>query len=724
MILKNSVKIIIAFIVVFIVGCSTKKDTFINRNFHSINTKYNVLYNGNQSFENGLKQLNANYEDNYWAILPIEPLKVDELARPGAKGTTDSSPQEFEKSEEKAVKAVQKHSMLISRVERNNQIDEAYLLLGKSRYYSKRFVPALEAFNYALYNYPKASLINDTKIWQAKTHVRLRNEGQAIENLKLLLKNKKLSSEIYEKSYTALAMAYTASDSIPQVISNLKLAIKTNYSKEQTARNLYILGQLYSANKIIDTSNYYFQQVIDFKKAPYKYKIHAKIEKAKNSTSKEDSSTALATLEKLTKNIFNEPYLDKLYYQMGVMEEKIDKEKALENYKKSIASSIGAGIQKELSYEAVGNVFFDKAEFVTAAAYYDSILQITKEDTSKRIFRLKRKRNNLNEVILHEGIVKTNDSVLAVVAMSATERETYFKEHIEKLKAQEEKQNKKINAGSGIASISKPTEKNSGKWYFYNPQTVGFGAQEFKRIWGNRPLEDGWRLSDKTVINLPGATNNDSTESVTGTESALLTLNYYLDKIPTDKQKISILKRDRDDSYYNLGLIYKEQFKEKALAKDKLEKLLTLNPAINYELPAKYHLYQLYMDENNPLAAILKVDILSNYPASNYAKIIENPSKALEEGAINLAEEDYACIFYEFKDEKFDDVIINTNSAILKYQGDPIIAKFELLKAYAIGKKEGLVAFKEALDFVTMNYPNTEESRKALEIIATIKSKI
>jgi hypothetical protein len=32
--------------------------------------------------------------------------------------------------------------------EKNFQIDEAYLLLGKARYYDQRFIPALDAFNY------------------------------------------------------------------------------------------------------------------------------------------------------------------------------------------------------------------------------------------------------------------------------------------------------------------------------------------------------------------------------------------------------------------------------------------------------------------------------------------------------------------------------------------------------------------------------------------------
>ena len=81
-------------------------------------------------------------------------------------------------------------------------------------------------------------------------------------------------------------------------------------------------------------------------------------------------------------------------------------------------------------------------------------------------------------------------------------------------------------------------------------------------------------------------------------------------------------------------------------------------------------------------------------------------------------------VFYEYKDNKFDAVIEKANLAITKYEGQAIVPKFELLKAYTIGKKEGIEAFQVALDFVATNYPNTEEGKKALEVLETIKSKI
>jgi len=722
--LKNTYKIGSIFLLfLLLVGCSTKKDAFLNRSFHSVTTKYNVLYNGNEALRIGLEELNSNYQDNYWERLPIEPLKVEVLALPGMQSDLDSSPKEFEKAEEKAVKAVQKHSMLIARQERNSQIDNAYLLLGKARYYSKRFVPALEAFNFVILNYPKADLINETKIWQAKTLVRLQNEEQAIDNLKYLLKDEDLSSNIKEEAHTAIAMAYVKMDSLQQVTNHLNKAVLTYNNKEQTARNLFILGQIYREKKLVDSSNIAFQKLIDFKKSPFKYKIHAHIEKAKNVATKEEAIHTVAVFHKLLKDRDNRPYLDELYYQLGIIEEETNKENAIDYFKKSLQSSKENNLQKELTYQAVGDLYFDKAEFITAGAYFDSILKITKQENSKRIRRLTRKRNNLNEVIFYENIAKTNDSILVISAMNEEERAAFFTAHIEKLKENEELNKQTINTGSSFYNSDKSNNKNSstGKWYFYNIQAVGFGSQEFQRIWGNRPLEDGWRLSDKTVLNL----EKDIVQNTTDVSvSEKFELSYYLDKVISDKAKLGNLISERNEAYFKLGVIYKEQFKEEQLAIVKLEKLLTFKPVSSIELPAKYHLYKIYANQNNGKAASLKNDIVTNYPTSNYAKIILNPNEVLTNDSELTPEDEYALVFYEYKEELFEGVIEKATLAIRKYEGGKIIPKFELLKAYAIGKKEGLVAFKEALEFVAMNYPNTEEGKKALEVIDTIKTKI
>ena len=179
--MKNSTLkyFLIAGTLTFFIACSVKKDKFINRNYHALTSEYNVLYHGDLALQEGVQGLVSNYNDNFWEILPIErlPKPVDQLTPNETKNPS------FERAEDKAVKAIQKHSMNIAGSEKNSQMDEAYLLLGKSRYYENRFLPALEAFNYVLYKYPQSNNIYQAKVWREKVNIRLENEEGAIKNL-------------------------------------------------------------------------------------------------------------------------------------------------------------------------------------------------------------------------------------------------------------------------------------------------------------------------------------------------------------------------------------------------------------------------------------------------------------------------------------------------------------------------------------------------------------
>mgnify|MGYP007046306592 CR=1 FL=1 len=128
----------------------------MSRNMHALSTEYNILYNGYIALEQGKEALNVSYFDNYWDVLPVERMQLsEEIIIPG-----QSKNENFTRAEEKAIKAIQKHSMNIEGKEKNPQMDEAYMLLGKSRYFDERFIPALEAFNYILYKYAASDKSN------------------------------------------------------------------------------------------------------------------------------------------------------------------------------------------------------------------------------------------------------------------------------------------------------------------------------------------------------------------------------------------------------------------------------------------------------------------------------------------------------------------------------------------------------------------------------------
>ena len=89
-------------------ACSTQKNNLVNREYHTLNTKHNVLFNGNEALDIGQAILYQNNQDNFLEILPIEPITLQ-----GEDEDNQATIPSFSIAEEKAVKAIQKHSMNI-----------------------------------------------------------------------------------------------------------------------------------------------------------------------------------------------------------------------------------------------------------------------------------------------------------------------------------------------------------------------------------------------------------------------------------------------------------------------------------------------------------------------------------------------------------------------------------------------------------------------------------
>ncbi len=706
-------------------ACSTKKDAFLNRNFHALNTKYNVLYNGNNAFEEGREVLNGTYKDDYWEILPVERLKVtDEIKL----DSEDNNPS-FVIAEKKATKAIQKHSMDIKDEERNPQTDEAFLLLGKSRYFDQRYIPALEAFNYVIKKYTYSDKLNEAHIWREKVNIRLENEDLAIKNLKRLMKYEQLKDQEYADARAMMAQAYINLQVVDTALQQLKIASYYTKKNPEKGRYYYIIGQLYNQLGYKDSANYAFDKVIELKrKSPRVYMINAEIEKLRNAEiTPENEETILEHLTDLEKNRENRPFLDKVYRQIAEyhLTKKSDS-LALLYFNKSLRATNNEPKLNALNYENLGEWYFDQNQYKTAGAYYDSVLGNLPEN-NKKFRNIKKKLDNLEDVIAYENVVQHADSVISLFKMTKAQRETYFGDYIAGLKkaAEEEAKKDQERQSAGFAAFgeSKGGKENKGKFYFYNITSLGYGQNDFKQKWGNRSLEDDWRWSNKTKASvsedIEGAIvqNNGPSPDTAPSEDERYSLDYYLSKIPTDVAVIDSLNTERNFANYQLGLIYKEKFKENLLAAGKLEDVLRSNPEERLVLPTKYNLYKIYEEEGSPLMASMKENILQNHGDSRYAEILLNPQAVL---AYNDDSPDsrYAALFKLYENQEFLRTITGAEENIAEYTGDPMVPKFEMLKANAIGRLQGFEAFKEALNYVALTYPNSPEGKKAEQIVA------
>ena len=566
--MKRGLKVTIGILLcgIFFTACSTKKDSFINRNLNAVSAEYNKLYNGQVAFDEGQKALADSYRDNFWEILPVERLEIlEDVSLPG-----QSKNSNFETAEEKAAKAIQRNSMYIDGKERNPQMDEAFILLGKARYYDQRFIPALEAFNYVLSKYPTGDKINTAKIWKAKSNIRLGNEQVALDDLNRMLKNDELNDEDFSEASAMMGQAFINLDSLDGALPYIKMAADYAKDKPKMGRLLYIEGQLYNALNHKDSANMAFDEVIALnRKSPRVYMINAHIAKAKNFDY--ESGDKLAFLELLTdleEDRENRPFLDKIYNQIAVYHQNNDSlETAIAYYNKSIRANNQDDYLQARNYVTLGDIYFDRAEYKTAGAYFDSTLTKMRPNTIEHR-RISKKRDNLDDVILYEDVAINNDSILKLVAMSDAQRLAFFTEYTDKLR--EKAIADSIAAAKGEDGFrdneffTEDDNQDAGKpgsFYFYNSSTVAFGKQEFKRRWGDRPLEDNWRRSSK----LTSGGTNEAIEVVEGlaiADDPRYKPQSYIDMIPTREGQIDTLKTDRNFAYYQLGLIYKEKFKE------------------------------------------------------------------------------------------------------------------------------------------------------------------
>ncbi|AOR28355.1 TPR domain protein [Formosa sp. Hel1_33_131] len=671
--------------------------------------------------ESGKTSVIAAYKDNYWEILPVERLQItDDIDfRNKAKNLS------IELAEVKAVKAIQKHGMNIKGKEKNPQIDEAFMLLGKARYFDNRFIPALEAFNYILFKYPASNNINLAKIWRAKTNLRLQNEDIAIKNLKRLIELEDLSKYDIVEASSTLAQAYITTKALDSAITQLQVASQLTKNNEQRGRLHFIEGQLYSALGKKDSANLAFDKVIDLnRRSPRAYMISAHLEKVKNFDLKNGDKLELQELlEDLETNRENRPFLDKIYHQIAKYQLQNESDStAISYFNKSLRTNSEDDYLKAVNYQTLGDLNFDYSEYSLAGSYYDSTLLSLKEN-SKSFRAIKRKRENLEDVIYYESIAQDNDSILSVVAMSDADKEVYFQSYIETLKLEEEVSEKvAASTGNSFGASQNAVTKKGKSFYFYNPTTVAFGKNEFIRIWGDRALETNWRWSSKSAQSDTETTDEieKAAEAAEEEEQKRYSVDYYLAQIPTEEKVLDSIAKERNFAYYQLGLIYKDKFKEYKRAQNKLEYLLKQNPEERLVLPAKYNLYKLYaLLDLKRLQALAKSDIIENFPDSRYAEILLNPESALLNNE-NSPETLYNNLYAQFELGEYQQVIDGCDLQIIRLDGDQIVPKLELLKVTSKARLFGFEAYKEGLNFVALNYPSSIEGKKAAQMYETV----
>ena len=695
----------------FWVSCSTTKKGVLNKGYHALTTKYNVLFNGKEAFSVGEAILEEAFEDNFYELLPVEPINlrgenIDETTIvPG-----------FDRAEEKAVKSIQKHSININHIQYNSQMDEAYLLLGKARYFDRRFFPALEAFNFLLESGANVSNFVAGKIWREKTNIRLRNVELAIGNLTPLARTLASKNRFYPLANATLADAYINLKQLDSAAFYIKRAALKEPKRKNRARYLFITGQLFESLGKRDSAQWAYSEILALKrKAPRKFLIQAEI---KNSL--EDTEIGfeerVVILQKLLKNYENQPFehvlnraIANLYLQQN------QDSTALVFFNKSLASPSLDTYTEIQNFQDLADFHFSKGAYLKSGSFLDKLLPLFDEKTTV-YKKLKRKRDNLDEVIAYEKTVQDTDSILGLIALSKSAQLAYFENYIEEKQQKVGKKLQQENAQKRFQFLN----RTKSSFYFYNPNQLLQGKQTYLANWGNRPNVDNWR-SASAIINLSLEEENGELLKE-GTASIIQeTPESLIAELPkTEREKDSLILLNQK-AYLQLGMIYKEKFNDFPLAQQRLQKVLSLDPTDEITVQALYHLYRMEEQEESTNADTYKQQLIANYPETPFARLLSDPEN-YDTTELITPETLYAKALDLFENQQLLKTLEALEELTVLASGSSIEPKINLLKAHTLGRLNGIAAWKVSLNEVATNFSAVEEGIRAKALLEEVEA--
>ena len=756
--------ILLFLIFTLFLACSPRKNGYVNRQYQSFTTFYNVLFNGEDALNTELKQREKSHRDNFYApyiklLTYDEQISSSEMENLGMQDSDDMSPppgfynddvpsnfisnsssngvSALKISEIKAEKAIQKHSMVFGGVEKNKEIFNAYMLLAKARLFQNQPLEALDALNTLQKVFKKDKRLPLAKIYEGFAYAKMKDFYRADETFRALKEDKKLSKSNKKLLSVFYSEMLLNSGKKEEAVAELENAYKLNKNKELRSRIAFLRGQILANLGENEKARESF--VTAYKNAGnFEFEVKSQIEIAKTfNGNADDYEGAKQYLEKISKKGTYASRKNEFYYALGLMANKAGKkDEAQEFFRKSIKEKISDSQIRGLTYYEIGKKFFDDNDYLSAGVYYDSAYAAMNYPPVKE--KLKAQTSNIKQVSKNYYLIKKNDSILALTKMTNDEKIAFFNKHIETLKtkeaqeeierkkAEKEKNSKSESVDFALLANSNDTTSsfmdfNAGKsFYFANQSTIAKGENNFKQIWGNRALTDNWRTSAK--MNSIEDLKNEALGVSSAPNPRRFEPDFYIEKIPTKSEEILALKKDRDTASLGLGRMYENYFQNTALATKTLYNLVDSKPDEETDLQALYQIFSMNYEKNPADAERAKQLILERYPYTSYAEFVKNPKKEQLTTSDAEVQKLYEEAFKLYSEEKFEDSKKLIDIALQKYPKDLLVPKFTLLQAFNTGKTAGKEIMILQLEQLMLNYGKTPEGIKAAEMLKNLKS--
>ena len=656
-------------ILVFIFSCKTAEEKI---KVNSLKVEYNILFNGENYFNEGLSILENNYYENYWEIIPlIKSLKYSDQS-------SLLPTKNFEKSEEKAIKAIQK-----SKKEQVKIQDKAYLLLGKSRFYDQKYISALQAFNQI--DEKKSEAI----LWKTMIYLNLDQPDIALRKAKEEVQKIGLESNDLN-ILKSITQSEIINNNYDEALAGLKKIYKQTNDKQLKSRSSFISAQIYSELNKIDSAKAFFSKTINSginKSSEIYLRSKLKIMSLSDGYKTED-------YQKLIKS---ERYPDKealiLYYE-ALSYLKNNPDKAAHIFKKSLTLKDEDKFLKLKTYRKLLDINYNKSNYLIASTYIDSLL-IYEDKSSKNFFDLKNIKNRLSNIIELEEKNIQIDSLIMLSNLSDKEIEKIFK---------------KPDLVFNKVLENKTTKINNGIFYYNNEAAIEKGILEFRKKWGKIKLEDNWKMNPNYDVKIENNSNNYTVKNYSQEN-----LNFKLNKSETDS-----LNKIYNKNLLLLGIYYNEFFKDFKKSNEKIEKI-DYKFLIPEEIAqSKYYKYLSYFEKNDANYIKIKKDILDNHPNSIYAKkIIQSNSIMIQD--LDESIDSIRSLFMKNKFLTASNILDSLYKLSIKRED---LYKLKMIQSDIVVKRESVDSYLKFLKNLKLEFPeNKSELEKIINIVGDIQSK-
>lgn len=718
---------ILIFIVSLVLwGCSQEKNTIVSRGYHNLTAHYNGFFNGRMALKDAHLAMKTSYEEDYTQLLPIFIYSKEDVVQPIYP--------DLDRAIAKTSLVVDRHSMDISGKEYCKWIDDTWMVMGEAQFLKGELTQAKQIFDFTKRKYEDPEIKQMSYFWLARVYTEQEQYERASDQLRKVKRTEGFPEDMMGELYAFRAYFYLKQNRREDAVEEMEKAVQFTKKRQVKTRRMFILAQLQRLEGNGGESSRLYAEVI--KRNPdYEMSFYAKINRAlAYDVTSGNTQEIKDILFKMLKDDKNIEYKDQIYYALAELELKQNnEEQGIDYLKLATKKSVKNGNAKGLAFYKLGDIYFKKLNYQLAQAYYDSTVTFLSTEHPDYPYILAR-ANSLTQMMRDIDIVNTQDSLQAFVGLSEKEQEQKIDQIIDDLiqAEKEAERNKKLEEiQSQQAKFEQNTSVNrnitKGEWYFYNPAAVGFGASEFKKIWGSRKNEDDWRRQDKTSLAPLLVEDTEGDESDTTSldgENDPKNPNYYKKGLPDSETKMAKSNSLIVEALYDLALVYKDQMRDEPKAVETFEELISRYDTSKYHPSVYYQLYLINQEKGNtPKADYYKSKLLNDYPNTDYAKVILNPNYAADlEQKDAVVEELYNKAYAYFDQGFYRKAYEYCDKGLNAYPNTSFTPQFKLLSALCLGYIDSQERMIAELEEVKSKYGNSEVGEEAEALLAYLKT--